>query len=89
VAKVEIGLGAIFGHEHFAVLKRRHRAGIDIDVRVQLDEGDFEAARFEDRGERGGGDPLAKGGDHATGNEHVFRHRLRAAPERSVVRRYR
>ena len=89
MSEVEIGLGAVLGHEHFAVLERRHRAGIDIDVGVQLDEGDFEAARFEDRGERGGGDPLAEGGDHATGNEHVFRHRLRAALLASGFRRYR
>ena len=35
--EVEIGFGAVFGDEHFAVLKRRHRAGIDVDVWVQLD----------------------------------------------------
>ena len=27
MAKVEVGLGAIVGHEHFAVLIRRHRSG--------------------------------------------------------------
>ena len=72
--EVEIGLGAVLGDEHFAVLERRHRAGIDVDVGIELDEGDFEAARFEDRSERGGGDALAEGGHHATGNEDVFRH---------------
>jgi hypothetical protein len=49
VAQVEVGFGAVVGHEHFAVLERRHGARIDVDVRVELDEGDFEAPRFEDR----------------------------------------
>jgi hypothetical protein len=56
VAQVEVGLGAVLGDEHLAVLERRHRPGIDVDVRVQLDVGDADAARFEDRGEGGGGD---------------------------------
>src|SRR5204863_3869855 len=37
VAEIEIGLGAIVGHEHFAVLERRHRPGIDVDVRIELE----------------------------------------------------
>ena len=89
VPEVQIRLRAVLGDEHFAVLERRHRAGVDVDVGIELDEGDFEAARFEDRGEGGGGDPLAQGGDHATGNEHVFRHCLRAVPCRPGFRRYR
>src|SRR6185369_2520927 len=36
MAQIEIGLGAVFGDEDFAVLVRRHRAGIDVDVGVQL-----------------------------------------------------
>jgi hypothetical protein len=53
VAQVEVGFGAVVGDEHLAVLERRHRARIDVDVRIELDESDFEAARFEDRGEGG------------------------------------
>jgi hypothetical protein len=53
VAQVEVGLGAVVGDEHLAVLERRHRARIHVDVRIELDEGDFEAPRFEDRGEGG------------------------------------
>src|SRR4051794_3847504 len=36
VAEIEVGLGAVLGDEYLAVLERRHRAGIDVDVRVEL-----------------------------------------------------
>ena len=37
VAEVEVGLGAVVGDEHLAVLERAHGARIDVDVRVELD----------------------------------------------------
>ena len=37
VAQVQISLGAIVGDEDLAVLKRRHRAGIDVEVGIELD----------------------------------------------------
>jgi hypothetical protein len=40
VPEVQIGLGAVLGHEHLAVLERRHRARIDVDVRIELEQGD-------------------------------------------------
>ena len=36
MTQVQIGFRAVFRHEHFTVLVRGHRAGIDIDVRVQF-----------------------------------------------------
>ena len=47
VAEVEIGLRAVVGHEHFAVLVRRHRAGIDVEVGVELAQADAVAARLQ------------------------------------------
>ena len=47
VSEIEIGLGAVIGNEDFAVLERRHRAGIDVDVRIELLQRDFETARLE------------------------------------------
>ena len=47
VAKVEVGLGTVLSDEHLAMLKRAHRAGIDIDVRVQLDHRDAHPAVFQ------------------------------------------
>src|SRR6267143_301160 len=74
VTQIEVGLGAVLGHEHLPVLERAHRAGIDVDVRVELEEGDFDAARFEDRGEGGGGYPLPQRGNHTARNEHILGH---------------
>jgi len=36
VADVQVGFGTVLGDEHLAMLERIHRAGIDIEVRVQL-----------------------------------------------------
>src|SRR6266508_3754377 len=74
VAQIEVGLGAVFGNEHLPVLEGAHGAGIDVDVRVELEEGDFDAARFEDRGEGGGGYPLPQRGNHTARHEHILGH---------------
>ncbi len=37
VAQVQVGFRAVVGDKHLAVLERRHRAGIDVEVGVQLD----------------------------------------------------
>ena len=44
MAEVEICLGAVLGYEDFAVLIRRHRPRIDIDVGIELLQADGEAA---------------------------------------------
>ena len=74
MAQVQVGLGAVFGDEDLAVLERAHRAGIDVDVGIELEEGDFEAARFENSGQRRGGNAFPQGRHHATGNEYVLGH---------------
>ena len=73
VADVEIGLGAVLGDEHLAVLVRAHRPRIDVDVRVELLDLDLQAARLQQRAERGGGDALPERRDDAAGDEHVLR----------------
>ena len=79
VAEVEVGLGAVVGDEDLAVLERRHRARIDVEIRIELDEGDFEAPRFEDRGEGRRSDALAQRGHHAAGDEDELGHCVRHA----------
>ena len=61
VAEVEVGLRAVLGDEHLAVLVGRHRARIDVDVRVELLQADGQAAGHEQAPDRGGGDALAEG----------------------------
>ena len=51
VADVEIGLGAVLGHEDLAVLERAHRARVDVQVGVELLELDA-AARAPSAGAR-------------------------------------
>ena len=72
VAEVEVGLGAVLGHEDLAVLVRRHRARVDVHVRIELLHADLEAARLEQRAQRGGGDALAERGDDAARDEDVL-----------------
>ena len=60
VAEVEVGLAAVVGDEHLAVLEGVHRAGVDVDVRVELLHGDPEAPGLQQPTERGGGEPLAE-----------------------------
>ncbi len=52
MAKIEVGLGAIVGDEHLAVLIRAHRAGVDVQIGVELAQPDPEPARLEQCPER-------------------------------------
>jgi hypothetical protein len=56
------------------MLERAHRARIDVEVGVQLDEGDLESARLEDGGKRCCCDALAEGGHHTAGDEDELGH---------------
>ena len=69
VAQVEVGLGAVLGDEDLAVLERAHRPRIDVDVGIELLEGDPEAAGDEEAADGCGGDALAERGDDAAGYE--------------------
>ena len=59
VAQVQVGLGAVVGDVHLAVLERAHGARVDVDVGVQLHHRDLQATCFEDGRKRSGGDALA------------------------------
>ena len=60
MAKVKIGLGAVIGYENFAMLKRRHGSGIDIEIGIKLLLRDFEAAAFKQASQRGRRQPFAQ-----------------------------
>ncbi len=74
MAEVEIGLGAIIGDEHLAVLVGAHRARIDVQIRVELAQPHAIAARLQQGCQRRAGDAFAQRGDHAAGDEYVPRH---------------
>ena len=74
MSKIEIGLGAIVGDEDLAMLEGAHRARIDVDVGIELEMGDFDAAGFQNGPQRRGGDAFAQGGHDTTRNKNVFGH---------------
>ena len=74
VTEVEVGFRAVVGDVYFAVLERTHRAGVYIDIRVELLRGNLKAAALEQATERGGRDALAQTGDDAAGYKDVFCH---------------
>ena len=43
MAQVQVGLGAVVGDEHLAVLEGAHGAGVHIDVGIQLLAGHLQA----------------------------------------------
>jgi len=48
VAKVEVGFSAIVGDKDFPVLERRHGAGIDVEVGIELHQVHGQPAAFEE-----------------------------------------
>ena len=75
VAEVEVGLGAVVGDEDLAVLVRRHRARIHVDVGIELEDGDGETAALEQSADARGRDALAERRRDPAGHEDVFRQR--------------
>ena len=51
MTEVEIGFRAVIGHIDFAVLIGRHRAGVDVEVRVEFLHGDPVSSAFEEHGD--------------------------------------
>ena len=74
VAEVEIGLGAVVGDEHLAVLGRAHRPRIDVEIGIELAQTDRVAARLQQRAESRRSQTLAERRHHAAGDENVPRH---------------
>ncbi len=73
VTEVEVGLAAVVGDEHLAVLEGVHRAGIDVDVGVELLQRDPQAPALEQPPERRSREALAQARRHPTGHEDVLR----------------
>src|SRR4029450_8874533 len=78
VADVEVGLAAVVGDEHLAVLEGVHRPGVDVDVRVELLHRDLETPGPEQSPGRGRGEPLSETRGNATGHEDVLRQDVRS-----------
>ena len=72
MAEVEVRLRAVVEHIDLAVLVGAHRARIHVEIRVELLQGDLQAAVFEQRAQRGRRQALAQRAHHAARDEYVF-----------------
>ncbi len=81
VPQIEIGLRPVVRDEHLTMLVGAHRAGVDIEVGIELAQANRIAARLEECAEGGGREAFAEGGHHAAGNEDVPLHGLRGLHE--------
>ena len=72
VPDVQVGLGAVLGDEDLAVLERVHRAGVDVEVRVELLHRHPQPAGGEELAQARGREPLAERRGDPAGDEHVL-----------------
>ena len=72
VSQVEIGLHAVYRNVALAVFVGVERSGIDIDVGIELLNGDVVASCLQEFTDGGGNDAFAERGNHASGNEDIF-----------------
>ena len=74
VTEIEIRLRTIVSDEHLTVLIGAHRAGINIDVRIELLNRHLDAAVLEQSSERSRCNSLAEGRNHAARDEYILCH---------------
>ena len=72
--QVEIGFRPILSDKYFAMLKRAHGARIHVDIGIQLEQGDLDAAGFKYGCEGGSRDSLPEGRYDATCYKHILCH---------------
>jgi hypothetical protein len=56
------------------VLERVHRAGVDIEIRIELLHNHSQATSSQEIAERRSSEAFAEGGNNASGHENVPRH---------------
>ena len=72
VAQVEVGFGSVLRDVAFAVLVGVERAGVDVDVGIELLDGHRVAAGLQQPGDRSRDDALAERRSHAARHEYVL-----------------
>jgi hypothetical protein len=73
VTEIKVRLGSVIGHKDFAVLERRHGAGIHVQIRIELHDGHAHTALDQKSSEGRGGDSLAERRNDTAGDEYVSR----------------
>src|SRR5579864_1245850 len=72
--EIKVGFRAVVGHEDLAMLKRAERAGIDVEIRIKLLQGNPQPAAFEEAADGRRRDALPQRRNHSSGNENVLSH---------------
>jgi len=72
VPEIEVGLGAVVEHVDFAVLEGAHRAGIDVQIRVELLHENAQTAALQQRSEGGCRETFPERADHASCHKNVL-----------------
>src|SRR6266545_1917736 len=74
VTQVEVSFRAVICDKDLAMLKGRHRARVNVDVRIELDQRDVESASFKQAANRRRCQAFSQTGNHAAGNKDIFSH---------------
>src|SRR3990170_7344095 len=80
VAQVQVRLRPVGGDEDLAVLVGRHGARVNVEVGVQLLDGDGDVATLEDAADGRGGYTLADGANDSARHEDVLHSPLYKGP---------
>ena len=72
MSEVQVGFGTIIRDITLAVFVRVEGARVDVDVGVQLLDGDLHPTRLQELGQRGTDDALTQTGGDASGDENIF-----------------
>ncbi len=73
MSQVQVRFSAIIQHIHFTMLVRAHRAGVDIDIRIQLLHCNSIASFLQQQTQCSCCHPLPHGANHATRKKDIFR----------------
>jgi hypothetical protein len=76
MSEIEVRLRAVVSNEHFAVLERRHRSWVDVDVRVELHHLDLHPARLERTTDARRRKAFTKTRNNTAGYENIFGHNV-------------
>ncbi len=74
--QIKVGFGTIVGDEHLTMLVRRHRAGIDIQIRVEFTDTHPVTACLKECSQCCSSYAFSKGRNHAASDEYISRHGL-------------
>src|SRR3982751_2421829 len=74
VTEVEVRFGTIVGYIDFAMLERRHRSRIDVDVRIELHHLHAHSSRLQQASNARSCQALSEARNYAACNKNIFGH---------------